>query len=295
MKGTGIFEVVEKRIKPIPVNVPIKIVFFGDVHYGSPCHSDETFDAFCDKYRGRLDCWYIGMGDYLDLLSASERKIMSNAGLHESTAETFENMADGMIRDFAKKISFMKGRLLVMLEGNHHWKDPNGITTARRLLQILNEGEKEKASYGGDCCMLRLALNPYDNSKRSRAIDIALHHGIGSGRTSGSMFNGLDHFANAVEADVYAMGDNHQLGATPSQRLYLPQCNRTSEPYIKHKKIYRIRTGSFLRGYVKGKANYVTDKLLRPAQLGNPELHVTFYNTRREGKKYEDLVMEAMT
>lgn len=282
MKSTGIFETAYKRIHHLPTNSTITLVFFGDVHYGSPSHCEATFDEFCEKYQHRKDCWYIGMGDYLDLISASERRIIYSGNLHESTTETFEQWADKLIDGFCDKISFMRSRLLVAMEGNHHYRFQSGDTTAQRIIRRLNRNlpDELQCSYGGDMCILRLALarNKGAAADGSRTMDIALHHGIGGGRTTGGMFTGLDHFANAVEADVFAMGDNHQLGAVPMQKLYLDN-GRRGQPALRHRKIYKLRTGSFLRGFVKGKANYVTDKLLRPAQLGAAELQVTYRKT----------------
>jgi hypothetical protein len=294
MRGTGVFEHTIRHLRNVPINTPLTLVFFGDVHYGAPCHCEKSFNEFVAKYRLRQDCWFIGMGDYLDLLSASERKVVANSGLHESTAETFEQWADKLIDGFCDKISFMRGRLLCALEGNHHYRFASGDTTGQRIMRRLNRGLPEgmQAHHGGDMCILRLVLHRKKGGTTNggRSLDIALHHGIGGGRTTGAMFTGLDHFANAVEADVYAMGDNHQLGAVPVQKLYLDRANR-GEPTLRHRKIYKLRTGSFLRGYVKGKSNYVTDKLLRPAQLGAAELNVTYTYCeigRDAGKRKQD-------
>ena len=212
MRGTGIFETCKRRVI-VKQNQPIEIVFFGDVHHGSPHHCAKTWAKFCDDYRHRTDCIFVAMGDFLDLLSASERAALQAALFHESTQETWEDICEKRIDAFAESIYWMRGRLVLALEGNHHIRFKDGTTTAQRILAHLNRGlpTSLRAAYGGDCCVCWLSLSRGNSGKSppTRTLTIAAHHGVGAGRTTGSMFNSLDQMERGIIADIYAMGDNH--------------------------------------------------------------------------------------
>ena len=266
MRATGIFETCRWKLH-LPVGETQRIVFFGDVHHGSPLFCKSTWQRFVDDYRNDKNCLFVAMGDFLDLLSASERAAMVSAKLHESTRHTWEQICEKRVNDFAEEIYWMRGRLMFALEGNHHFVFKDGTTTAQRILARLNRNlpESLRASYGGDCCLCVVSAGEGETHRRS--FTIAAHHGVGFGRVTGSMFNSLDQMERSIIADVYAMGDNHQRGGVPQQILF-PLIGSKGRVQVEDKTVIKLRSGSFLRGYVKGKPSYVCDKMMRPANLG---------------------------
>ena len=292
MRTTGVFET-HKRTLSVVANKTISIIFFGDVHAYSPMHCDKIWQEFKNKFRHRQNCYYVAMGDFLDLLSARERKLMG-VEFHESTSETLEDFYQSLINKFADEIGFMKGKLIVMLEGNHHIKFCDGTTTAQKLCAVLNTGlpDSERVKYVGDCAMVQVVLN--EKKQRASMLTLALHHGIGAGRTVGASYNPIERMSIGMEADVYAMGDNHQRGAHPITRLYLTHGNNTQELKVRDREIYLIRTGSFLRGFVKGKASYVTDKLFNPTNLGWIELQCMLKRDQSGGKDDYFITLDAI-
>jgi len=57
---------------------------------------------------------------------------------------------------------------------------------------------------------------------------------------------------------------------------------------IKQLEQYLCRSGSFMRGYVPGKASYVVQGLYRPSNLGSIQLLIGF---RRDKRKGEDRIV----
>lgn len=285
-RGTGIFETC-KRTAIVKAGEPLTLVFVGDVHHGSALHSEEAWRTFCNEYRNRNDCLFFAMGDFLDLLSATERSAMLATALHESTKETWEDICEKRIEEFTETIRWMRGRLVVALEGNHYIQFRDGTTTAQRILAKLNRGlpDKFRASYGGDCCIVWLTLR-LGKSSTPRSISLALHHGVGGGRTTGSMFNSLDQMERCVRAEIYCMGDDHQRGGVPQQVL-VPVLAHHGECIVEDRTIIKLRSGSFQRGYVKGKSSYVCDRAMRPANLGCARVIVTLVRHQyAEGKPH---------
>lgn len=281
MKTTGITTIHHRRLV-VKANQPITIVFFGDVHRFAPGHCDGTWQRFKDKYRDRQDVYYVGMGDYLDLISAKERRVLDIANLHESTGETLHEFFQHKIEEFADEIMFMKSRLICMLEGNHHVRFADGTTTAQRICGLINRGlpDAVHTKYCGDFAIVRVSLTRKPTLQNGgRCFDMALHHGVGGGRTKGAAYNNLDHMSQSVEAHVYCMGDNHHRGIVTDSRLYLPY--GANGQRLEHKTILKLRTGSFLRGYIEGKASYIADKMLNPTNLGVVEIEATYVHENK--------------
>lgn len=273
MRTNGLFKCHRAVINFPEVNKPFSIVFFGDVHKFSEHHCEATWKRFLNTYRHRENVWFFGMGDYLDLMSASERFAVVCSKLHESTRQTMQEFYDKLIADFAKDLGFMRGRVLGLLEGNHFIEDAQGITSTQKLCAELG------APYLGACCASIVTCRHIQRNGRpsafKRDLRLALHHGRGCGRRAGAGFNNVEEMARTFEGcDIYAMGDNHQRGCVPIQTLRLTANNAGGARVDQHQ-IMLLRTGAFLRGYVDGKKSYVVDALYAPSNLGWCEIEVT--------------------
>ncbi len=206
------------------------------------------------------------MGDYFDTFSTSERDILANPKLHESTQNTFDNRLLEDTLKFSKEIEFMNGRLIGLMEGNHYGVfHSTAITTTQKLSEIM------KTKYLGVCAFIRLGVTIHGACMK---LDIFAHHGRGSARTLGGGLNPVAQMESVAEADIYLMGDNHQKVLGDANKLRL--IGRTKDELFirKRKKIY-ARTGSFLKGYEENKRSYVTDALYPPTDMGVVKIYLT--------------------
>lgn len=265
MLTTGIFESHRHEI-PYKFGQEVSLIPFGDIHYGAPLHASETFEKYLKHWRSLgKSAWFIGMGDYTDLASTSERGKIRD--LHESSIETLEQRGSRAITDeLIEKLEFMRGRIIGLAEGNHYSVLGSGMTTTQYMCERLG------CKYLGVMAFVRLTFN--DNGAR-RALELCLHHGRGSGRRSGSCFNALEDLAKGHEADIYLMGHDHNLGAKPEQRVFM-----APDGSIQSRQVYFIRTGSFLKGFEPGKPSYATDRCYNPLTLGAPEIKVKHIRKR---------------
>lgn len=221
--------------------------------------------------KSKNDAYFLGMGDYFDLASSSERKILK-MGLHESTTSTLDSWYMEKVLEITKELSFMKGRLIGMVEGNHFGEFQNGMTTTQKMCDIL------QCKYLGVASIIRVTVECC--SKRS-ALDVFAYHGKGFGRLVGSGLNNVQQMAEIAEADIYLMGDNHQKSLAYSDKMYLSGGGR-GVLHVRNRKQLYARTGSFLSGYKDGMASYVTDKLLNPTNLGTVKIEITPHRTQPE-------------
>lgn len=280
MRTDGIFTVHQVTYNTPTFAKPLTIVPFGDIHRDSPAFSKETWRDFLNRARSMKNVLFLGMGDYMDSYSTSEREIMYSSGLHDSSRERHEEEGRGRIRTLAKELSFMKGRLIGLLGGNHFMRFRDGTSGDQYLAQQLG------CRYLGVCSAIRVLI--VRGSQRV-GLDIFAHHGRGAGRTAGGRFNSVEQLAQVADADIYLMGDNHARGALPmGDRLRI--MSGTNGPYIRARRPWCGRTGSFLKAYEPDHSSYVADAALPPASLGWIEFDVKVRAVRHE--KTETLALE---
>src|SRR3990167_7450366 len=92
MTTTGIFSIHKYDIIFDEYNEPIYLFPFGDVHRSSDNCDVDRWLEFLDWAKSKKRAYFLGMGDYDDLASASERIILGNKALHESTKDTIQGL-----------------------------------------------------------------------------------------------------------------------------------------------------------------------------------------------------------
>jgi len=277
-----VFDVHEVIIPYKQGGKPIYVIPFGDIHRSSQLCDREKWADFLGWAKEKKDAYFLGMGDYDDLGSTSERKLLNSKDLHEATIDTLDDLYMRHTWELSEEMKFMKGRLIGLMEGNHYGEFQSGITTTQKMCDILG------AKYLGVSAFIRLTLKQiHDKSKHSSSVDIWAHHGKGASRMAGGSLNAVEHMAGAAEADIYLMGHDHKKSVAYSTRLYLGESNR-GVPSLKQRKILLARTGSFLRGYVPGKVSYVADRMLNPSNLGTVKIELT-PRQNAKGDRYIDI------
>jgi len=269
----SLFEVYKYDIKYDHVNEPIYLIPFGDVHRFAPLCDVKHWMEFLEWAKKKDRCYFLGMGDYDDLASYSERKVLNNDDLHESTQESLDDVYNKRVTDLCKEIGFMKGKLIGLIEGNHYAKFSDGSTSTQRMCQYLG------CKYLGVSCAIRLILKK--DIHHSASIDIYAHHGLGASRLIGGSLNKVQQMDNNIWCDIYLQGHDHKKSVAFQSVLYLSQGKR--DCYLKKKKIMYARTGSFLKGYVCGKPSYVAAKMLTPSDLGVVKIELTPRRSQSDG------------
>ena len=255
MKTRGIFQCLIKDINIPNTKKEIVLAVFGDLHYNSRQCDKQKFEEFLKEAKDK-NAYLIGLGDYLDSVSSSERAILSGNKLHDSTINTIEKMYLGHTKELATLINkYCKGKVLGLVEGNHYYQFVGGATTDELLCQYTGAGNM------GTCCILRLSIGL--GATRKHSIDIACHHGLGGGRSCGSSINKLQQMSMGFDADIMLQGHDHNRCVDYINRLQLNHVGR-----LINKKVLLARTGSFLKGFEEGVQSYVVDALYPPSDLG---------------------------
>jgi len=276
MKTTGLFTTHRVEIKA-KLGEPFKLIPFGDVHRDSDMHADEHWKEFLAYAKKQKNAVFLGMGDFTDGVSTSERIILGDAGMHDTTRKTLEGVYKGVVKTLTNELSFMRGRLIGMLGGNHYLRFDNGDTTDHLLAANLS------TKFLGVCSFIRLAIAG-DNPSRDSSLDIFAHHGKGAGITTGGQFNSVEKMMNSADADIYLMGHTHAKGCVPSfPRLRLISAGDKGGLSVRERTPWLGRTGSFLKAYEPGQVSYNVDAARSPCALGWIEFDITPRRIRTGG------------
>ena len=268
--GDSIFTIHKFVIPVTKLNEPIYLIPFGDIHrFANMCDIEKWFE-FCAWAKHKKNAYFLGMGDYDDLASYSERKALNNAELHESTRQTLEQIYQERVRKFVKEIWFMKDKIIGLIEGNHFGALDSGMTTTQLMC------DKLQCKYLGVSSFIRLSM---PHGTKHASIDIWAHHGRGASRKAGGSINAVEDMTGLGEAQIYLMGHDHRKSIAMKSRMY------HQDSRLRHKKILLGRTGSFLLGYVDGQPSYVAKGAMTPSDLGVIKIELT---PRRNMKNKED-------
>jgi predicted phosphodiesterase len=269
VKTDGLFTTHSFTI-PIRRHNPVTILLFGDIHRDSPLHAGEAWQKFLTRVKDGLarreELYLLGMGDYLDSTSSSERECLETAKLylHDTMKKDLHAMQEAKVELLAKELKFAKGRIIGLLGGNHYWMFKDQTSTDQRLAGLLD------CNYLGVSSFIRLTFQ-YNNQRKT--LDIFGHHGKGSGRLPGGSINTLDQMREYAEADVFAMGHDHKRSVTPATpKLYLTHTKSGLD--VKSRQQWLVRSGSFLKSFGDGLPSYNVDACRGPCSIGWVELEI---------------------
>jgi hypothetical protein len=264
------------------------IIPLGDIQYAGP-QGPTTKDLLKStiQYGQDHDAYYIGMGDYIDFMSPSNRHKYLSAGLYDTTTDTIDEMAMGLMEGvYEKFLKPTKNRWFGMLEGHHFHALKTGYTTDQRLCELLNARFLGTTAYIG--------IHFWLNDKKLGTVNIWATHGCGGGSSPNAPASKL---GNTVypdwEADVYLIGHMTKKPVTPVNRVY-PTWGAV--PKLRHRARYLVGTGGFAKGYVEGskqgnvpRGSYVEAGMMRPAVLGAPVVWITprILDAKIDGVRHE--------
>lgn len=225
--------------------------------------------------------WFLGTGDYVDLMSPSNRARLRAAGLYDNTQRTIEDKALELTHDLYKRhLEVTKDRWLGLVHGHHYADCGAGRTTDQHLADAL------ATVYLGTCAYIRLAFT--GPGARDGHLNLWVHHGTGGGR-AGASLNKLEVLSANWEADAFVMGHTTKLSTAPISRIYPSFCKGVG--YLHHKRIYLVNAGGWSKGYSAGSkrdgragGDYVEAAMMSPAALGGSLLKVTAHWSGRAWK-----------
>lgn len=268
MQTTGLFTTHRVELDA-EIGKPFRLIPFGDVHRDSNLHAESHWQDFLKYAKKQDNAVFLGMGDYTDGCSTSERIALDGSAIHDTTRATMQKLYSEWADTLADELAFMKGRCIGLLGGNHYMKFENGDTTDHILAAQL------RTKFLGVCSFIRLSFR-FGKSQKRASLDIFAHHGKGGGSLPGSTFNTIEKMQGTADADFYFMGHDHKKGCIPSSpRLKLVSTGKNAELNVRERTPWLGRTGSFLKAYEPGLVSYNVDAGRSACSLGWIEFEIT--------------------
>lgn len=272
---------------PCKLGEPIKIIPFGDVHRDSEMHAHSTWQDFLAYAKAQKNAYFLGMGDYTDGVSTSERAILNAANLHSTTKISMGDMYKGVVRTLANELGFMRNRCIGLLGGNHYFDYNDGQNTDHLLAAALGARHLGVHSF----ILVRLLVDGKTNGSRKTAhipLWIQAHHGLGGGSLAGSQYNPIQKMGHMFpRAHINLMGHSHGKGCNGGNVVLVPREIKEFPFFtIDEQPSWQGRTGSFLKVYEDGKSSYNVDACRSPNALGWIEFEVTPRRVREGGRDY---------
>lgn len=270
------------------VHTPVTICPIGDIQWAGD-RSEIAFDhlrehiANCLRHPNPL---FIGMGDYVDFASPSNRAAFYAANFYDQTKDNIKSRALELTEEvYEQVLKPTKGKWLGMLPGHHFFPLKTGGTTDTKLCELLDApflGDP----YNPDVSMAVVRVN-FRRSTEKHSVTLWAWHGAGYGAGYGQKAAypsyKLENIANYWEGiDVFLMGHFTKKSHASFDRPY-PMFNGgrgRTQPYLKHRTIHLIGTGGWSKGYIEGspdrpaRATYVEKRGLSPVALGAPVVRV---------------------
>lgn len=225
-------------------NQKIILMPLGDIHYkpGAEFPTGKLREHI--KWGLNRGAWFLGMGEYLDFTSESQRRLL------HPLRDSQRAMIDGYVLKMADEIYEIlepsKGRWVGMLEGDHRWEfssmDLSGQSVDQYLCKLL------ECDFLGTSTFLRLHSRGSLRGHPEADCLVYAHHGIGSSRTQGGHLHRVEDLLKWVNADIYLMGHSHGKATAPIDRQEI-----SPDGVHYHRTKLIARTGAWLRNYISKK------------------------------------------
>ena len=266
---------------------PLDIWFIGDIQWSGDentvavSYLKETIaHALAAEAQGHI-VRFIGMGDYIDFASPSNRSRLKAANLYDTAGDVIDQKALSLVYEVYDFLKPTKGKWLGLVEGHHFHEMKDGTTTDMRLCEML------KAEFFGTTGLLNVQFRR-ETSDQQIGLVIWFAHGTGSGQTGYYPLTRLEKKSAEWErVDVFAMGHTTKKVMEYQNRVY-PRWSPVRD--LAHRKVILVGTGGYSKCYVEGakqgrvpRGGYAEQKMLHSSIIGSPVVHARPYATRQGG------------
>lgn len=208
--------------------------------------------------------YFIGLGDFVDVASPSNRRALATAGLYDSTEDELDHAAEELVEDLIEVVlAPTVGRWVCLVSGHHFYEFSEGGTSDTLLAKRLG------CPFAGTCALVELRF-------RFGSVYVWVHHGANA-----NVRNPLGKLENEVfpvwDADIYLLGHTPVVSAKVKQRVY--KCPDQAE--LGHREGRLVTTGGWLKSYREDaerrgikRGDYAEMRMLPPATIGAPIIRI---------------------
>src|SRR2546428_8273751 len=266
---------------------PLHIIPIGDIQWAGKDHYSVSLSALREMVAKGLEyerlghtVKFLGMGDYIDYLSPSNRTKVDAAGLYDTAIDILDKVAfhlnDELVKEALKPTI---GKWVGLIEGHHFKNLTTGSTSDMELCKLL------KARFLGTSAVIRFKVQrSYGTNihqQHHTNFIIWAHHGVGGGQTGYYPLLRLEKTSAKNEGiHAFLMGHTCKQAIESENKLeyHWPHGKLDAE----HRKVLLVGTGGYSKSYVLGskqgnvaRGHYSEKGMMSPVVLGSPIIHVT--------------------
>ena len=251
------------------------IQWIGEGHYSVSLGKLRENIARALEYEKQGDrVLFLGMGDYIDFMSPSNRARLQQADLYDTALDAIDQKAMELTQEiYDLALAPTKGKWIGLVEGHHYKQLATGETTDMVLCRMLG------TPFLGTSAVVRLNFRHKDGY--SMPVVLWVHHGCGGGQTSYYPIARLEKVhADWEGIDVFLMGHTTKQGAVPKNRIR-PVWGSRRPGDLKHRSAYLVGTGGYSKSYAEfsmqgrvPRGGYAEKGMMSAAVLGSPVIHI---------------------
>lgn len=249
-----------RRIIHVKTDEVVTIAPLGDIQWTGR-EEDIAVDLFAEHLTRCLDlnAYYLGLGDYIDFMSPSNRTRLRNADLYDNAQKCIMDKAraltDELYDDFLVDTT---GQWLGMVSGHHYCQLEGTETTDTYLAKKLKSPHTEALLY------FQLVIQ---HEHRQGELNFWVHHTSGGG-TAGAIENRLRKQFGHWPVDFLLAGHTTSRLAKPIPRMDVYWTDGV--PKIVDRPVWLISCGGWSKAYRLGETDYVERAAMAPVSLGAP-------------------------
>ncbi|KKM74107.1 hypothetical protein LCGC14_1403780 [marine sediment metagenome] len=255
----------------------------GDIQYGAQGVDLDKLKRHME-WGMKQDAYFVGMGDYVDVASPSNRRAIQLAGFYDSVTDAMGEIAVVHLERVMDALKGTEDRWFGLIEGHHYFQFEDGRTSDTIL------AEKLRTPFLGTCAIVNLKFRD-DAVKGRHTINCQMwvHHGAGSGATMAAPLNKLEKMMSRFPTvDIFLLGHYSRKVGYPVDAL-VPVFGK--HPRLRAKRRILACTGGFMKGYTVGsqrggrpQGSYVEKAMMSPTNLGGVLIKVRPVHTENEDR-----------
>lgn len=263
----------------------ITIVPIADVQVGASGVDLDGLREHVEYARTFPNPRFVGVGDYIDTVSPSNRKLLRAAIKEGKLYDSFET---AMLDVTAKYVDefltvFEAGdQWDAVLPGHHYWEYVRRVgddfllrTTDQDVADAVGAPFMGAPDEKQPSAMLTYSFPPAKKGQPRPQLRVYLRHGQGSGDTFAAPLNQLQKQTQAHVANVYIIAHHHKLVSGKMVKL---DENPQHETNLKAYEGALVSAGSWMRGFLKDETTYAEDGQMIPLAVGAPIIKVQRLN-----------------
>ena len=231
----------------------LNLFAFGCVHYGVETHDHDLWITFLKDLHKTPNAIAFGLGDYTDFARTAWRNYLRTWGEEDSFHEAVDKMVidtliDPLVKQIKKYCPSYKEKMMMLIEGNHHYTFNSGKLCGQTSTQELCR--RLDVPYGGLAAWARIGV--YESKGRCRNLNVLMNHGQSSG--SQYITSALGKMEKQTtsgwrDVDVILSSHNHMLGHIITEQIGVTQ---RGIPKLMDSSMLLAKTGCFKKAYLDG-------------------------------------------